>query len=79
MSCDPRTGTNLSVYDLAVNLSGGDVVVLGERHAQIPLIIAKIQINFASIVQHKDFPVFQRRHGSRIDIHVWVDFDCSDA
>jgi hypothetical protein len=40
----------LSLYNLLIYLSSRDVVVPGQGHVKVPLIISEIEINFATII-----------------------------
>ena len=66
-------------YDRLINLPGRDVVVACQRRVYEALIVAKVQVGFAAIVQHKHLTVLKGRHGTGIDIDVRVDFDTCDA
>lgn len=43
----------LTLNDALVYFAGGDVVVTAEGNVEEPLVVAKVQINLATIVQHK--------------------------
>ncbi|KAF5043901.1 hypothetical protein DSECCO2_497370 [anaerobic digester metagenome] len=58
-----------------INLASCYVVVPGEFRVKEPLVVSEIQVNFASVPEHKNFPVLVRAHGTCIDIDVRVDLD----
>ena len=47
--------SHLLLDDFTIDLSSCDVVVFGQGHVQVSLIVSKIQICFTSVVEHKDF------------------------
>ena len=38
-------------------------------------VVAEIEIGFGAIVSYKNFAVLKRRHRSRIDVDVRIEFD----
>ena len=68
----------LSCQDVHVYLASCDIVILGQRNVQIPLVITQVQIDFATIIQDVDFAMFFRVHCPRIDVKIGVDLDSSD-
>lgn len=45
------------VYDVLVDSAGGNVIVTGQSDIQVAFVIAEIEIDFAAIVEDKDFTV----------------------
>lgn len=52
---DEKLQTCLFLNHFPVHFSGGDVVVSGQSHVEISLIISKIEVDFTSIVQNVYF------------------------
>ena len=65
----------LLLDDLSVDLACGDIIVARQRDIQVTLIISQIQVDLATIVQHKHLTVLCRCHGTRVNVHVRVDLD----
>ena len=62
----------------AVYLTGGDIMSSGELDIQEALIVAKVEVNLASVPEHKHFTVLCRVHCTCIDIQVGIDLDCGN-
>mmetsp|Transcript_1374 Transcript_1374/g.3056 ORF Transcript_1374/g.3056 Transcript_1374/m.3056 type:complete len:269 (-) Transcript_1374:105-911(-) len=60
---------------VAVDLSGGNIVVLRQLEIQESLVVPEIQVRFSSVVQDKDLSVLEGRHCSGVDVQVGVDLD----
>ena len=67
--------TTLLLDDLSVDLASRDIIVARQRDIQVALIVSQIQVDLATIVQHKHLTVFCRCHGTRVNVHVRVDLD----
>lgn len=67
--------THLPFDHVAVDLSGGNVVVLAQRDVQVPLIVAEIQIGLPTIVEDVDLAVLGRSHRTGVNVHVRIDLD----
>ena len=61
--------------DREINAPGGPVVRLRQVRVGKALVMAQVKISFRAIVSDKDFPVLERRHRSRIDVDVRIEFD----
>lgn len=44
----------LLVNDVLIDLSSGQVVVLGEADVKEPLIVTQVKVHFPTVVQHKN-------------------------
>jgi hypothetical protein len=42
-------------------------------------VVTKIKICFGTVISDKNFAMLERRHGTGVDINVWVKLDKSDA
>lgn len=51
----PKPCTDLFLYNVFVDFSGGDVVVSRQSNIQITLIVAQIEVDLSTIVQNVDF------------------------
>src|SRR3982751_5059799 len=56
-----------------VDATRRDVVGLGERAIDEPLVMSEIEIGLCAIVGHKNFAVLERRHRPGIDVEVWIE------
>lgn len=65
--------------DFGVNFASGDVVITTESDVEVSLVVAQVEICFTAIVENIDFSVFCGCHCSCINVHVWINFDCSDS
>ena len=63
----------LLVDDRLVDPPGGDVVLLGERAVDEPLVVSEVEIGLGPVVGHEHFAVLKRRHGTRVHIDVRVE------
>ncbi len=68
--------TALLFDDGAVHLAGRDIMGCSEFNIKEPLIIAKVKVNLAAVLEHKHFTVLCRVHCPRIDIQVRIDLHC---
>ena len=57
-----------------VNLTGGDVGILGQALVNETLIVAKIQIGLGTVVGDEYLAVLNRVHGTRVNVDVGVKF-----
>lgn len=53
---DPSS-TYLALNHLLVHLSGGDIVFPRQGNVKVPLVVSKIEIDFASVAEHEAFTV----------------------
>ena len=68
-----------SFNHMRVDFTRGDVVVTRQSDVEISFVVTQIQINFTSVIQDKTLTMLERRHSSRVNVHVRVDFDGSDS
>lgn len=47
----------LTLDNVLVDLAGGDVLVAREGNVEIALVVSKIEVNFAAVVEDVDFTV----------------------
>ena len=66
---------SLLVDYMLIYFARGDVVVPMQGYIQEALIIAQIQVDFATIVKHIDFSMLEGRKRARIYVYVGVDLD----
>ena len=71
--------TAFSLDNLGVDFTGGKIVILAEVNIEETLVVAKIQIDLAAVVENEHFSVFKRRHCASIAVQIWIDFDRSDS
>ena len=57
-----------------VDLAGGVVALAGQRGGGEPLIVAKIEVGLAAVVEHVDLPVLVGAHRAGIDVDVGIEF-----
>src|SRR5699024_4563448 len=55
-----------------IHLAGGDIGVEPQVAIEETLVVAQIQVCFCPVFGDKDFTVFERIHGARINIEVWI-------
>jgi hypothetical protein len=65
--------------DVQINPAGGDVVELGERAIDEPLVVAEVEIGLRAVVGDEDLAVLERRHRSRVDVEIRVELEHRDA
>ncbi len=59
--------------DVLVDPAGGDVVLLGRRHAGEALVVAEIEVRLRAVVGDEDFAVLVRAHRARVDVQVGIE------
>ena len=73
-----RTSAEISpalfVKNGPVNLSGGNVGILGQALIDKTFIMSQIQVCLCTIVCNKDFSVLDWVHGTWVNIDIWVKF-----
>lgn len=52
--------SSLALNDMLVYLAGGDVVFTRQGDVEVAFVVAQIEIDFAAIVEYKDFPMSVR-------------------
>ena len=62
----------LLTQHLLIDLTSGDVGLLGEENVKETLVVADVEIGLGAIFGHVDFTVLERVHGARIDVDVRV-------
>ena len=65
--------------DFRVNFPCGEIVIFSEVNVEETLVVAKIQIDLAAVVENEHFSVFKRRHCTSIAVQIWIYFDRSDS
>ena len=55
-----------------VNGASGGVGVTGQRLVDEALVVAKVEVGFATVFGDEDLPVLEGVHGPRVNIDVWV-------
>ncbi len=68
----------LLLYDGAINLAGGNVMVLPQVDVQIPLVIAKVEIGLRPVFQHEHLAMLEGVHGASVDVQIWIYLHGSD-
>ena len=61
-----------------VDAAGGEVVVLGHRGADEPLVVAQVKVGLGAVVGDEYFTVLERAHGARVDVDVRVQLEHGD-
>lgn len=67
----------LFLDDILKDFTSSNIVFPGEIKIKITLVVAKVLVDFATVVGDKDFAVFGGAHGSGIDTDVGIDFNGS--
>lgn len=44
--------THLALNNVGVHLAGGDVVVASERHVQVALVVAQVEVGLTAVVEN---------------------------
>src|SRR6185503_6097866 len=70
---------SLLLDELLVDLSGGYIITFWQIKTKEALIIAKVLVDFPSVVSDPDLAVLCRPKGPGVHIDVWVDLDRSHA
>ena len=65
--------------DLLVDAAGGEVVVAGEMGVGEAFVVAEVEVGLCAVVGDEDFAVLEGRHGSGVDVEVWVELHQVDA
>lgn len=65
---------SLFLDDRKINLSGRNTTISRQFFIDKSLIMSKIQISLKAILGHKGFPMLKRRHRSRIDLQIRIQF-----
>jgi hypothetical protein len=55
-----------------VNLTGGEVVELGEVGVGETLVVTEVEVGFGTVIEYIHFTVFIRVHRARVDVQVRV-------
>ncbi len=63
----------LLVDDRLVDPAGRDVVLLGERPVDEPLVVAEVEVGLRAVVRHVHLAVLERRHRAGIDVDVRIE------
>ena len=71
--------TSFCFKDLREDLSSREVVISSEIEIEKTFVIAEVQVDFATVIEDENFPVFEWTHCSRIAVEIWVNFDGSDS
>ena len=69
----------LATQNGLVDLTTGEVVVLGHFRTQKTLVMSQIQICLCAILSHIDLTVLIRAHGAGINIEIGVEFEDGDT
>ena len=70
----PKSAAALFLEHAPVNLTGGDVGILGQALIDETFIVAKVQIGLCAVIGDKYLAVLNRVHGTRVNIDVGVEF-----
>src|SRR5690606_18788603 len=54
-------------------------VVFRGRLPSETLVVTEIEISLGPVIRNENFPVLRRRHGSRINIQIWIQFAQTDT
>ena len=60
--------------DRKVDASGRHIVHLRQRSVDEALVMSQVQIGLGPVVGDVDLAVLERRHRTRIDVDVWIEF-----
>lgn len=66
---------SFSIDHILIDLACGDVVVSMQRDVQEAFVVAQIEIDLATVVEHEHLAVLEWRERARVYVYVRIDLD----
>ena len=80
LNCFAKVITTSFSFDyLGVDLTCGDVMITFKTDIEKSFVISEVKVDFAAVVEHENFAVFEWTHGASIAVQIRVNFHRSDS
>jgi len=71
--------SSLLLNDLLVDLASGDVAVTAQLDAKVSLVVSKIEIGLAAIIENEALAMLERIEKTSVGVDIRIGFDRRDS